>query len=123
VDELCTLTGCGSAWTVRVLRRNVELALLAPDTLGRPDNQLDFIEELAEAVWDPADVGFRFAVRPGPTAEETQRREARRRAVVEHLDEIATRLCADAETWHDRAAAAAGDQSPDTRYPQDDHRS
>src|SRR5579859_602888 len=52
VDELTDLTGCGRAWGMRVLRRNVELALLSPHTLDNADNQLDFIEELAEAVWD-----------------------------------------------------------------------
>jgi len=123
MEELSELTGCGSAWTVRVLRRNVELALLSPESLDSAENQLDFIEELAEAVWDPADVGFRYAVRPAATADGTQRRDQRRRAVVERLDEIANRLCAEAEGWQDRTAAAAEGRSPETRFPQDDHRS
>src|SRR5215471_6913620 len=55
LEELAELTGCGAAWGMRVLRRNVELALLSPHTLGTADNQLDFIEELAEALWDGAD--------------------------------------------------------------------
>ncbi len=84
MEELSELTGCGSAWTVRVLRRNVELALLSPESLDGAENQLDFIEELAEAV---------------------------------------CRLCTEAEAWQDRTAAAAEGRSPETRFPQDDHRS
>jgi hypothetical protein len=123
VEQLAELTGSDSAWTARVLRRNVELALLSPETLDSADNQLDFIEELAEAVWDGADVGFRFTVRPARISDERQRREERRRAVVERLDEITHRLCAEAEAWQDRATAAAGGQAEAARYPQDDHRS
>jgi hypothetical protein len=107
VEDLTELTGCGNAWGVRVLRRNIELALLNPDTLCSPDNQLDFIEELAEALWDATDAGFRHAVQPGATAEETGRRDERRRAAIERLDEIAQGLCAEAEAW--RAAAAAAE--------------
>jgi hypothetical protein len=123
VEELGELTDGASAWTARLLRRNLELALLSPGTLDNADNQLDFIEELAEAVWDAADVGFRFAVRPAPTAEAAHRWEKRRRVVVERLDEITHRLCAEAEAWQDRAAAAVGWQADTAPYPQDDHRS
>ncbi|HXM57025.1 MAG TPA: hypothetical protein VOB72_16615 [Candidatus Dormibacteraeota bacterium] len=106
VAELVELTGGDSAWGVRVLRRNLELAQLGPETLESADNQLDFIEELAEAVWDPADRWLAQAVRPGSTAEETCRREERRRALAERLDEIAQSLCADAAAWHDRVVPA-----------------
>ena len=123
VDEVTELTGCGNAWGVRVLRRNIELALLTPDTLASADNQLDFIEELAEALWDAADDGFRRVVQPGSTAEETVQRDARRRAAVERLDEIARGLCADAEEWRAGAAAAVDGSPTGPRYPQDAHRS
>lgn len=116
VAELSELTGCGSAWGVRVLRRNIELARLSPRTLETPANQLDFIEELAEALWDAADGGFRHPARPGATPEATHRRERRRRAVVARLDEIAQSLCADAEAWCEGPAGPGG-------FPQDDHRS
>lgn len=106
VDELSQLTGCGSAWGVRVLRRNIELALRCPETLASPANQLDFIEELAEALWDAADGGFRHPVRPAPEMEATCGRERRRRAVVARLDEIAESLCADAEAWCEGPSAA-----------------
>jgi hypothetical protein len=123
MEELVELTGCGTAWGARVLRRNIELALLSPETLDSADNQLDFIEELAEAVWDGADAGFRYAARPAATPEESRRRDERRRAVVERLDEIAHRLCVEAEAWQDRVAAAAEGPPAEAPNPQDDHRS
>lgn len=106
VDELVELTGCGNAWGVRVLRRNVELALLGPDTLRSADNQLDFIEELAEALWDAADGGFRQTIPPGGPPEETAGRDERRRAVLARMDEIAQALCASAEAWRGAVAGA-----------------
>jgi hypothetical protein len=123
VEELAELTDGASAWTARLLRRNLQLALLSPGTLDSADNQLDFIEELAEAVWDGADVGFRFTVRPAPTAETAHRWEKRRQVVVERLDEITHRLCTEAEAWQDQAIAAAERQADTAPYPQDDHRS
>jgi len=99
VGELADLTGCGAAWGMRVLRRNIELALLSPRTLDTADNQLDFIEELAEALWDGADAGFRHAVTQDATPADTGRREERRRAVVDRLDEVAHDLCGAAEAW------------------------
>jgi hypothetical protein len=123
VDELVDLTGYGRAWGMRVLRRNVELALLNPDTLDGADNQLDFIEELAEAAWDGADCGFRHALPPSSTPAETARRERRRRALVERLDELAHRLCAAAETWRDLALATAEGARTGVQYPQEDHSS
>ncbi|HEY4026819.1 MAG TPA: hypothetical protein VGO86_10360 [Candidatus Dormibacteraeota bacterium] len=105
VAELVELTECGNAWGMRVLRRNIELAHLSPSTLDSAQNQLDFIEELAEAVWDGADAGFRYAAQPGPTPEETRRREDRRRVVVERLDDITHGLCAAAEGWRDTPGA------------------
>jgi hypothetical protein len=107
IAELAELADCGGSWGMRVLRRNIELALLSPETLDSAQNQLDFIEELAEAVWDGADAGFRFAARPAPTAEETRRRDDRRRVVVERLDDITHGLCASAEAWRDVSVAGA----------------
>jgi hypothetical protein len=123
VQELADLTGCGGAWGMRVLRRNVELALLSPDTLAGADNQLDFIEELAEAVWDGGDGGFRQAVALGSTPEETARREQRRRAVVDRLDHLAHRLCAAAEAWRDLVVATAEGARAGIANPQEDHSS
>jgi hypothetical protein len=123
VDELADLTGCGAAWGVRVVRRNADLALLSPHTLAGADNQLDFIEELAEAVWDGGDAGFRHAVAPSPTPEETVRREQRRRALVDRLDDLAHRLCAAAEAWRDLVVATAEAGRAGGENPQEDHSS
>src|SRR6266496_2275752 len=82
VAELADLTDAGGAWGMRVLRRNIELALLSPETLSSAQNQLDFIEELTGAVWDGSDARFRYAALPAATAEETCRRDARRLAIV-----------------------------------------
>jgi hypothetical protein len=123
VDELADLTGCGGVWGMRVLRRNVELALLSPHTLGVADNQLDFIEELTEAVWDGGDGGFRHALAPSSTPDETALREQRRRAVVGRLDDLAHHLCAAAEAWRDLVVAAAEAARAGAANPQEDHRS
>jgi len=121
LEELADLTGCGAAWGVRVLRRNVALALLSPDTLDGADNQLDFIEELAEAVWDGCDGGFRHAVAPCETLEETVRREQRRRAVVGRLDDMAHFLCAAAEAWRDAVVVTAEAARAGVANPQEEH--
>jgi hypothetical protein len=123
VEELADLTGCGAAWGMRVLRRNVELALLSPNTLDGADNQLDFIEELAEAVWDGGDGGFRHPVAPSPTPEETARRERRRRAAIGRLDHLAHHLCVAAEAWRDQVVATVEAGRAGAGIPQEDHRS
>jgi hypothetical protein len=107
LDELADLTGTGHAWGVRVLRRNVDMALRSPETLATADNQLDFVEELAGAVWDDADPGFRVVLPPGPHLEENQAREARRRTLVAFLDRITGQLCGEVERWQRLVAAAA----------------
>ena len=121
LDELAELTGCGNAWGLRVLRRNVELALASPETLDRPENQIDFIEELAEAIWDGADSGFRHAVTPAASPDATRAREERRRAVVDHLDRLADRLCKQVERWQALEDEAAGALVAAPRPPQSEH--
>lgn len=110
LGELAELTGAGDAWSLRVLRRNVEIAWLCPETLETRQNQLDFVEDLAEAVWDGADPGFRQPLwTSGADPEETRAGEQRRQAVVERLDQIAERLCREVEHWQQLAAAAPRD--------------
>src|SRR5215472_12749784 len=106
--ELAEVTGCENAWGLRVLKRNVELALASPETLERAENQIDFIEELAEAVWDGADSGFRYAVTPAATPDATRARELRRQAIVDRFDELADRLCKQVERWQALEPDAAG---------------
>jgi len=91
-----------------VLRRNVELALTSPETLDRAENQMDFIEELTEAVWDGADSSFRYSAQPAVTPEATRVREERRETVVARLDQLADQLCRQVEHWQALEAATAG---------------
>ena len=113
LTELAALNGCGQAWSLRVLRRNVEIALLSPETLETAENQLDFIEELAEAVWDGSDPGIRLATASGGGAEELAAREARRQAIVAQLDELADGLCREAERWQQLFPPSGRDLAPD----------
>jgi hypothetical protein len=117
LDELAELTGCENAWGLRVLRRNVELALASPETLDRAENQMDFIEELAEAVWDGADSGFRHAVTQAATPDGTHARERRRQAIVDRFDQLADHLCKQVERWQALEAEVAGASFAAPRLP------
>jgi len=119
--ELAEMTGCENAWGLRVLRRNVELALASPETLERPENQMDFIEELAEAVWDGADPGFRYPVAPAATPDGPRAHEERRQAIVARFDHLADHLCRQVERWQalEPDPAAACVLAP--RLPQSRH--
>jgi hypothetical protein len=127
LDELARLTGTGHAWGLRVLRRNVEIALRSPETLASAENQLDFVEELAEAVWGDADPGFRLALPAGPSPEATRGSEERRQAIVAHLGRLADELCGEVEAWQRllsaSGSAAHGDRLAPGGNPQSDHRS
>ena len=121
LSELAELTGSENAWGLRVLRRNVELALTSPETLDRAENQMDFIEELTEAVWDGADSSFRYSARPAVTPEATRVREERREAVVARLDQLADQLCEQAEHWQALEAATVGAALDQPGLPQSEH--
>lgn len=122
VDELAGLTSCGSAWSVRVLRRNLELALLNPHTLRSAENQLDFIEELAEAVWDGAVQDGSSTSAAALTAQERIGQEERRRLLLGRLDELTHGLCGAAEAWWELAQAAPAAGRTAGSNPQEDHR-
>jgi len=114
--ELAALSGGGQEWSLRVLRRNVELALLSPESLETAENQLDFIEELAEAAWDGSVRGLRqLAGGPGGAGA-----EARREAIAAELDELADRLCGQAESWQRHRSAFAEDPASDAGREADD---
>lgn len=121
VGTLVALTGSANAWGVRALRRNLELAQRCPTTLERAENQLDFIEELREAVWDTADPGLRHGRPAGGTEAEAQASAARRQAIVERLDRLVAELCRAVEDWRPPApeeepeeARPGGGSSPDS---------
>jgi len=121
VDELDGLTGCGSAWSMRVLRRNIELALLNPDTLRSPENQPDFLEELAKAAWDGAVQGGSWTAREALTAHERIGREERRLLILGRLDELTHDLCGAAEAWWELTQATAAPVPVAGPNPQEDH--
>ncbi|HKF75453.1 MAG TPA: hypothetical protein VKF59_04865 [Candidatus Dormibacteraeota bacterium] len=112
VGTLVALTGSANAWGVRALRRNLELAHRCPATLERAENQLDFIEELREAVWDTADPGLRHGLPAGRTEAEAQASAARRRAIVERLDHLVADLCRAVEDWRPPAPADEAEDVP-----------
>jgi hypothetical protein len=93
LESLAETSDSAGTWGLDGLRRGVAFALRHPESLARLENQVDFVEQVAEAVWDGADPGFRYPGQPGPTLELTLAREKRRRAVVARLDEIARELC------------------------------
>lgn len=121
LGELAELTGSENAWGLRVVRRNVELALSNPETLDRAENQMDFIEELTEAVWDGTDSGFRYSAKPAVTPEATRVREERREAVVARLDQLTDQLCKRVEDWQAIEATAAGASADQPPLPQSEH--
>src|SRR5262249_38640045 len=99
VGELSSLAAGPGGWSLRVLRRNLELARLNPETLLSAENQLDFIEELAEAAWDSDCHDRSCTGSEALTAQQHRGREERRRAALDRLGEIALHLCAAAEGW------------------------
>jgi hypothetical protein len=107
LDGLEPLLDLGLPPALKALRRDVELALDQPESLGTAENQLDFIEELAEAVWgEPAaslTSSLDGASPPGPG-------HSRRHPMAEcweQLERLSEHLCHDAETWHRRRTANA----------------
>ena len=100
LDQLVGLSAPGEAWRLQPLRRNVELALERPETLLTAENQLDFIEELTEALWQEPLDELGAGTRPGSSWEENVRREELRRSVWDRLDASAERLCERVERWH-----------------------
>lgn len=104
LEELAGATGSANAWGMRTLRRNVALALERPETLASVENQLDFVEELAAAVWAGGDCAVTHAVAPGRWPAETGVREDLRRSAVTRLDEAVEGLCARVEAWRQREA-------------------
>jgi hypothetical protein len=121
VEELVALTGAEHTWGVRTLRRNTEIALRNPRTLERSENQMDFVEDLAEAVWAGTEPGYRYAVRPGPGGQDEAAAE-RLQAILDRLDQLAVALCAEVTAWRRVALAAAGEPPLHaSRCPQASH--
>jgi hypothetical protein len=107
LDGLEPLLELGLPPGLEALRGDVELALHRPESLETAENQLDFIEQLAEAVWGEAAASLpnipdgASAAGWGPS---------RHRPVTEfweQLEQLSEHLCHDAERWHRRRTAGA----------------
>src|ERR1700737_2349729 len=107
LDELAPMLQPGLAPGFETLKRNVRLALERPESLESPENQLDFVEEFAEALWgDPfpdllSDAGGSWA------GLETVLDRARLEASWDQLESISEHLCGDVERWHRKRALAS----------------
>jgi hypothetical protein len=104
LDEIFGLTEASGLWAVRTLSHHVDLALISPTALISPQNQLDFVDEVLDAIWEAAEVGF-GGLRPAPSWEEIGRRQQRLEMLRGRLEGIADALCEQLETWHRRRSA------------------
>jgi hypothetical protein len=64
-------------------------------------NQLDFVDEVLDAVWEAAEVGF-GGLRPARSWEEAGRRQQRLDMLRDRLEGITDQMCEQLETWHRR---------------------
>jgi hypothetical protein len=101
LDEVFGLTEARGLWAIRTFSHHVDLALVSPTALISPQNQLDFVDEALDAIWEAAEVGF-GGLRTAQGWEETGRRQQRLDALRGRLEGIADRLCEELETWHRR---------------------
>jgi hypothetical protein len=107
LDGLEPLLDLGLPPGLEALRGYIELALDRPESLETAENQLDFIEQLVEAVWEePA-----ASVTSNPERASAAGWEPSRRHPVagswEQLEQLSEHLCRDAESWHRRRTASA----------------
>jgi hypothetical protein len=110
-----------SGWSCRVLTGNVRLAVADPGTLTDPTNQIDFIEEIAEAVWDGVDCGLRGQFTSSAGADQGPAREARRGKLVEQLEDLADHMLERAQRWQQQHPGSASEAAPDGDWPQPGH--
>lgn len=104
LDGLVPLLRLGLPPGFKELARNVNLALERPESLESPENQLDFVEEFAEALWGQPFPDLCDEVGPpGCPAERTLSRR-HLEAFWEQLDRLSQHLCTNVESWHRRLA-------------------
>jgi hypothetical protein len=99
LDEIFGLTEASGLWAVRTLSHHVDLALVSPTALISPQNQVDFVDEALEAIWEAAELSF-GGLRPTPSREETGLRQQRLDTLRGRLEGIADQLCEHLEVWH-----------------------
>jgi hypothetical protein len=107
LDGLVPLLSLGLPPRFRELARNVNLALERPDSLESPDNQLDFVEEVVEALWAEPFPDLLDEGGPSGSLAERTLSQSRLEASWEQLDGLSQHLCTDVESWHRRRALAA----------------
>jgi hypothetical protein len=114
LDELARLLDRGLPPGLEAFRSDVELALESPESLETAQNQLDFIEEFAEAVW-----GEPLFSLTGQGAQPGSRRPPCCCQVLEsceQLDRLSELLCRDAEAWHRRQVISAAQAGSGLRH-------
>ena len=99
LDEIFGLTEASGLWAIRTLSHHVDLALGSPTALVSPQNQVDFVDEALDAIWEAAELSF-GGLRPAASREEAGRRQQRLDALRGRLEGIADQLCEHLEAWH-----------------------
>ena len=107
LDSLGSLLQLGLPPGLETLKQNVLLAVERPEALETPENQLDFVEEFAVALWGEPFPDFLGAGEGSLGASPEARGRSPVEATWEELDRISQLLCRDVERWHRRRALAA----------------
>lgn len=107
LDGLVPLFRLGLPPGFQELARNVNLALERPDSVESPDNQLDFVEEFAEALWGEPFPDLFGEAGPSRSLAERALSRSRLEASWDQLDGLSQHLCTNVESWHRRRAVAA----------------
>ncbi|MDQ6744127.1 MAG: hypothetical protein M3Z97_14645 [Candidatus Dormibacteraeota bacterium] len=107
LDELTPLLGRGLPPRLQALRSNVELALARPESLETAQNQLDFIEEFADAVWGEPLLSLAGQGLAAPSGGPRPSCLCQLLESWEQLDRLSELLCQDAEAWHRRRMLGA----------------
>ena len=110
LDGLVPLLGRGLPPGFQELARNVNLALERPESLESSENQLDFVEEFAEALWGEPFPDLLDEVGPYGSIAERALSRCRLAASWDQLDCLSQLLCTNVESWH-RRRAVTGHQS------------
>jgi len=101
LDEIFGLSEARALWALRTLSQHLDLALITPGALISAQNQLDLVDEVLDAVWEAAELGF-GGLRPASSWEETGRRQHRLDTLRLRIEGIADQMSEHLESWHRR---------------------
>ncbi len=107
LDGLEPLLDLGLPPGLAALRGDIELALHRPESLETAENQLDFIEQLAEAVWGEGAASLANIPDGAPAAGGGPSPPHLMAESWGQLEQLAEHLCHDVERWHRRRTAGA----------------